>query len=203
LSRQVLERSPKSKIIFDVKCTQALPQDIKKNGGVPIMYRTGHSYMLKKLKEERAALAGERSGHFFFNDNWYGFSDAIFSSLRLFEYISKKNKPLSELIKDTPFYDYPISPTIYIPCSDEKKFQVVEKITEEFKKEYGTKNVTTIDGARVNFKDGWGLVRASSTEPALTVIFEAKNKKTLDEITSVFRKKLNKYPEVNKKWKNE
>ena len=203
LARQVLARQPKAKIIFDVKCTQALPEDIKKHGGIPIMYRTGHSYLTKKVREEGALLGGERSGHFVFSDNWYGFDDAIFASLRLIEYLAQENRPLSEIIKDTPFSDYPISPTIYIPCADDKKFQIVEELTKEFKKEQGDKNVIEIDGARVNFKDGWGLVRASSTEPALTVVIEAKTAKRFKEIKAIFKAKLKKYPAADKKWKNE
>ena len=203
LARQVLERKPGAKIIFDVKCTQALPEDIRKHGGIPIMWKTGHSYAKRKLHEENAILAGERSGHFFLADNWYGFDDAAFASLRLFEYLSEQDKPLSEILKTTPFFDYVISPTIYISCPDDKKFQITKSLVEEFKKEYEEKNVIDIDGARVIFKDGWGLVRASSTEPALTVLFEAKNQEKLDEIKSIFKKKLSKYPEVGKKWKNE
>ena len=203
LARQVLEKQPGAKIVFDVKCTQALPEDIKKHGGIPIMWKTGHSYTKRKLHEESAALAGERSGHFFLIDNWYGFDDAIFASLRLIEYLSEQNKTLSEILKTTPFYDYVISPTIYVPCPDDKKFQIVESLVKEFKKEYGDKKVIDIDGARVIFKDGWGLIRASNTEPALTVLFEAKNQEKLEEIKDIFKEKLSKYPEVSKKWKNE
>ena len=123
--------------------------------------------------------------------------------MRLIEYLSEQGKSLSRLLKTTPFYDYVISPTIYVSCPDDKKFQIVEKLVEEFKKEYEEKNVIDIDGARVKLKDGWGLVRASSTEPALTVLFEAKNQEKLEEIKGIFREKLNKYPEVDKKWKNE
>ncbi len=203
LARQALERVPGSKIVFDVKCTQALAEDIEKHGGIPIMWRTGHSYAKRKLHEEGAILAGERSGHFFLANNWYGFDDAVFASLRLIEYLSEQDKSLSEILKTTPFYDYVISPTIYVSCPDDKKFQVVKLLVEEFKKEYGKKNVIDIDGARVNFKDGWGLVRASSTEPALTILFEAKNQEKLEEIKKILKKKLNKYPEIGKKWKNE
>jgi len=203
LARQVLAKYPSVKIVFDVKCTQALPEDIKKHKGIPIMWRTGHSYIKRKLYEEGACLAGERSGHICFADNWYGFDDAVFTSLRLLEYLSGQDKSLSEILKTTPFYDYLSSPTIYVSCPDDKKFQIVELLTEEFKKEYGSKNVIDIDGARVSFKNGWGLVRASSTEPALTLNFEAKNKEKLDEIENIFRKKLSKYPEIGKKWKNE
>ena len=203
LARQVLEKVPDSKIVFDVKCTQALPEDIKNHGGIPIMWRTGHSYIKRKLHEEGAILAGERSGHFFLADNWYGFDDAVFASLRLIEYLLEQDKPLSEILKTTPFYDYVISPTIYVPCPDDKKFQVVKLLVEEFKKEYKEKNVIDIDGARINFVDGWGLIRASSTEPALTILFEAKNEEKLEEIKKILKEKLNKYPEVGKKWKNE
>lgn len=203
LARQILEKQPGSKIIFDVKCTQALQKDIKKHKGIPIMHRTGHSYLTKKAKEEGALLSGERSGHFILSDNWYGFDDAIFASLRLIEYLSEQKKPLSELIKSTPFYNYPISPTIYVNCPDDKKFQIVDQLTEEFKKEYGEKNVTEIDGARVKFKNGWGLVRASSTGPNLTLVFEAKNQEKLEEIKKLFKQKFSKYPEIGKKWENE
>jgi len=203
LARQVLAKNPGSKIVFDVKCTQALPEDIKKHGGIPIMWRTGHSYIKRKLHEEKAILAGERSGHFFIADNWYGFDDGIFSSLRLLEYISKQNKPLSEIMRTTPFYDYKISPTIYVSCPDDKKFEIVELLVKEFKKEYGKDRVIDISGARVDFEYGWGLVRASSTEPALTLNFEAKNQEKLEKIKNIFKEKLSQYSEIGKKWKNE
>lgn len=202
-ARQVLESRPGSKIIFDVKCTQALPEDIKKHGGMPIMWRTGHSYIKRKLHEEKAALAGERSGHFFLVDEWYGFDDAVFASLRLIEYLSEQDKPFSEILRTTPFFDYIISPTIYIPCSDDKKFQIVEQLVKDFKKEYGDKNVIDIDGARIKFKDGWGLIRASSTEPALVLLVEAKNQEKFEEIKNILKNKLSKYSEIGKKWKNE
>lgn len=203
LARQVLEKKPGSKIVFDVKCTEALPEDIKNHGGIPIMSKTGHSNMKKKLYEENAVLAGERSGHIFLTDSWYGFDDAIFASLRLIEYLSEQDRPFSEVLRTIPFYDYVISPTIYVPAPDDKKFEIVESLVKDFKKEYGEKKVIDIDGARVNFEDGWGLVRASSTEPALTVLFEAKNQEKLEEIKNIFKKKLSKYKKVGKKWKNE
>lgn len=203
LARQVLERAPGSKVVFDVKCTQALPEDIKNHGGIPIMWKTGHSYLKRKVIEEGAPIGGERSGHFILADNWYGFDDGIFASLRLLEYLSEQDKPFSEILKTTPFYDYVISSTIYIPCVEEKKFQAIKSLVDDFKKDYGEENVIDIDGARVNFKDGWGLVRVSSTEPALTMVIEAKNQEKLEEIKSIFKKKLSKYKEIGKKWKNE
>lgn len=201
LARQVLERKPGAKIIFDVKCTQALEEDIKTHGGLPIMWKTGHSYIKRKLHEEKADLAGERSGHFFLVDNWYGFDDAIFASLRLIEHITKQDKPLSELIASTP--QYVISPTIHVICPDDKKYQVITSLTREFKEEYGLDRVIDINGARVKFDNGWGLVRASSNEPVLVLVFEAKTEEKLKKIKAIFREKLNKYPEVSKEWKNE
>jgi len=203
LARQVLEKRPGSKIVFDVKCTQALSEDIKKHSGVPIMARTGHSYIKRKLRQEGAILAGERSGHFFIADNWYGFDDGIFASLRLIEYLSNQDRSLSEVLRTTPLYDWVVSSTIYVACPDDKKFQLVKSLIEEFKKDYGSKSVIDVDGARVIFKEGWGLVRASSTEPALTLNFEAKNEEKLEEIKNIFKEKLSKYSEVSKKWKNE
>ncbi len=203
LARQVLEKNKGAKIVFDVKCTQALPEDIKNHGGIPIMWKTGHSHIKRKIQEEGAMLGGERSGHFFIADNWYGFDDAIFASLRLIEYLSEQDKPFSEVLKTTPFYDYVISPTIHVSCPDDKKYKVMDSLVEEFKKEYGDKNVIDINGARVNFRDGWGLVRASSNMPVLVLVFEAKNQEKLEEIKNIFKKKLSKYKEVSKKWQNE
>ena len=203
LARQVLEKRPGSKIVFDVKCTEALPKDVKNHGGIPIMSKTGHSNMKKRLHEENAVLAGERSGHIFLTDKWYGFDDAIFASLRLLEYVANQGNPFSEILKTIPFHDYLISPTIYVPAPDDKKFEIVKSLVKDFKKEYGEKNVIDIDGARVSFDGGWGLVRASSTEPALTVIFEAKNQEKFEEIKNIFKKKLSKYKKVGKKWRNE
>jgi len=201
LARQVLDKKAGAKIIFDVKCTRALKEDIKARGGIPIMWKTGHSYIKKKLHEEKADLAGERSGHFFLVDDWYGFDDAIFSSLKLIEYLSGQEETMSELIASTP--PYVISPTIHVNCPDHQKYRVVDSLTKDFKKEYGLEKVIDINGARVEFDDGWGLVRASSNEPVLVLVFEARTKERLNEIKSIFREKLNKYPEVNKEWKNE
>lgn len=203
LARQVLENNPGGKIVFDVKCTQALPRDIEDHGGVPIIWRTGHSYLKQKVHQENAVLGGERSGHFIIADDWYGFDDAIFASLRLLEYLSQQEKPLSEIIKTTPFSDYQVSPTIYVSCPDDKKFKVVKKLIKDFKQEFGKDKVVDINGARVNFGFGWGLVRASSTEPALTLNFEARDEQKLKEIKNVFKQKLSKYSEIGKKWENE
>lgn len=197
LARQVLERNPGAKIVYDVKCTQALEEEIKERGGIPIMWKTGHSYIKQKLHEIDAELAGEHSGHIFFKDN-RGYDDAIFAALRLIEYLSNQDKSFSQIIKTTP--QYFASPNIKAPCADEVKYQIVDKLVEEFKATYD--NVIDINGARVVFDDGWGLVRASSNMPELVLIFEAKTEERLNEIKEVFRSKLNNYPEIGK-WENE
>lgn len=190
-SREVLERNPKAKIILEVKCSQAAIDDIKAHGGIPIMYRTGHSFIKKKMREENALIAGEMSGHFFFADNYYGYDDAIFASLRMVELLSKSNSRLSEMVSTIPRYES--TPEIRVPCSDDLKFKIVDEITKKF---IGSYEVITVDGARIQFSDGWGLVRASNTEPALILRFEAKTESRLSEIKSMIEAELKKYPKL-------
>jgi len=196
LARLVLLKNPGAKIVFDVKVSEALPEDIKKHGGIPIMWKSGHSYIKAKLVEEGAAMAGEMSGHIFFVDDYYGYDDALFASFKMLEYLSKQNKTLSQIIADTPYYIS--TPTIQVKTTDEDKYRVVETITKEFKDE-GYK-VIDINGARVYIDGGWGLVRASSNTPTLVLRFEAKTNDQLEKIKSIFKKKLNKYSEVDKEW---
>lgn len=196
LSRLVLSKHPGAKIVFDVKVSEALPEDIKAHGGVPIMWKTGHSYIKSKLAEEKAAMAGEMSGHIFFVDDFYGFDDGIFAALKLLEYLSTQNKPLSEVIADTPYYTS--TPTIQVKTTDEDKYKVVDQLVNEFKNE-GYK-VVDINGARVYIDSGWGLVRASSNTPTLVLRFEAKTQETLDKIKSIFKEKLDKFDIVSKDW---
>jgi phosphomannomutase/phosphoglucomutase len=198
LARQLLKKKPGAKIVFDVKCTQALGEDIKAHGGIPIMWKTGHSWIKSKLHEEKADLAGERSGHIFFVDNYYGFDDGVFAGLRLVEYLSELPHGLSEELATTP--QYIISPTIHVDCPDDKKYRVVEKLVDEFKRDY---KVIDINGARVLFPEGWGLVRASSNEPVLVLVFEAKTQEALEKYKKIFKEKFAKYPEISKVWKNE
>ncbi|MEK7542579.1 MAG: phosphomannomutase/phosphoglucomutase [Patescibacteria group bacterium] len=196
LSRLVLAKHPGAKIVFDVKVSAALPEDIKAHGGIPLMWKTGHSHIKAKIAEEKAAFGGEMSGHIFFAEDYYGFDDAIFAALKLVEYFSTQNKKVSEIIAGTPYYVS--TPALHVECPDEKKYQVVEELAREFKKEY---EVIDVNGARVLFGDGaWGLVRASSNLPALVLRFEAKTEERLKEVEKIFRKKLEKYPFVSKKW---
>jgi phosphomannomutase/phosphoglucomutase len=199
LARQVLAKQPGAKIVFDVKVSQALEEDIAAHGGVPIMWKTGHSHIKAKLHEEKAALAGEMSGHIFFVENYYGFDDGVYAALRLAEYISHQGKPVSEIIAGTPYYVS--TPAIDVDCPDDEKYGVVERLTAEFKKDFG--RVVDINGARVIFEDGWGLVRASSNLPILVLRFEAKTEKRLEEIKATFRRYMDKYPEIGKTWHNE
>lgn len=196
LSRLVLSKHPGAKIVFDVKVSEALPEDIKAHGGIPIMWKTGHSYIKAKLTQEKAAMAGEMSGHIFFVDDYYGFDDGIFAALKLLEYLSTQNKPLSQIIASTPYYVS--TPTIQVKTTDEEKYDIVEQLTNEFKKD-GHK-VVDINGARVYMHDGWGLVRASSNTPTLVLRFEAKNQEQLEKIKSVFKEKLDKFESVSKEW---
>jgi phosphomannomutase/phosphoglucomutase len=176
-SRDILKSSPGARIIFEVKCSQALVEAIEQAGGVPVMWKTGHSLIKSKMKSEEALLGGEMSGHIFFNDRYYGFDDAIYASLRLIEIMSKHDGPLSSLLADVPVYF--TTPEIRLESSDREKFGVVEKMGEYFKDKY---EVIDIDGARVLFDDGWGLVRASNTQPVLVLRFEATSEVRLKAI---------------------
>lgn len=175
-AKDLLKKYPGAKIIGEVKCSRILYETITKLGGIPIMWKTGHSLIKNKMKEENALLAGEMSGHIFFADKWFGFDDGVYASLRLSEIISQNNIPLSEYLKDIPKMFS--TPEIRKECPDEIKFEVVKKLTEKFKKD-GFK-VIDIDGARIEFKEGWALVRASNTQPVLVLRFEASTENFLN-----------------------
>lgn len=196
LSRLVLGKHPGAKIVFDVKVSEALPEDIKAHGGTPIMWKTGHSYIKAKLAEEKAAMAGEMSGHIFFVDDFYGFDDAFFAALKILEYLSTQSQTLSQIISSTPYYVS--TPTIQVKTTDEDKYKVVDRLTKEFKDE--GYRIIDINGARVYTEGGWGLVRASSNTPTLVLRFEAKTKEQLEKIKEIFKKKLDKFEAVSKDW---
>ncbi|HBW37299.1 phosphomannomutase/phosphoglucomutase [Desulfosporosinus sp. BICA1-9] len=201
LARQLLERKKGAKIVFDVKCTQALVEDIETHSGQPIMWKTGHSYIKSKMHEEKAELAGERSGHIFIGgDEFYSFDDAILAGAKLVEYLSKVNRPIADILMEAP--QYITSPEIKVHCSDTLKYGLVESIVKEFKDEYGDK-VIDINGARVMFDDGWGLIRASSNLPELVLIFEAKTWKQLLKIRQIFKEKLTRFPMASDEWIND
>ncbi|MBD3285133.1 phosphomannomutase [candidate division WOR-3 bacterium] len=185
---EVIEDNPGAKIIFDVKCSQGIVEYIKDRGGTPVMYKTGHSLLKAKLREEKAPLAGEMSGHVFFADSFFGYDDAMYAALRLLRLLERRDKSLSELAVEVPSYIN--TPEIHVRCPDEEKFKVIERLQEDFSARYET---VTIDGARVIFPDGWGLVRASNTRPVLVLRFEAKTTEALDNIKGLFFEKLKKY----------
>lgn len=173
----VLKRNEGATVIGDVKCSSNLFNGIKKAGGNPIMWKTGHSLIKSKIKEENAALAGEMSGHIFFNDKFFGYDDAVYAGLRLLEILSETGKKVSELLSDIP--QTFSTPEIRVDCPDEIKFKVTEIVKNKLSK---GNEVVDIDGVRVEYPDGWGLLRASNTQPALVLRFEAQSEKRLNEI---------------------
>jgi phosphomannomutase/phosphoglucomutase len=180
-ARELLRRKPGATIISEVKASQNLYEDIRKRGGNAIMYRTGHSLIKKKMKEVDAELAGEMSGHIFFKDRYFGFDDAIYASLRLFEILSMEKAPLSTLLSDLP----PLvsTPEIRVDCPDEVKFSLVEEVKESLSEI--ANSVMTIDGVRASFDGGWGLVRASNTQPVLVLRFEGRDGESLSRIQGI------------------
>ena len=177
--------SNKGKIIFDVKCTDSLPKLIEENGGTPLMYPTGHFNIKNGIKEHNPLLAGEMSGHIFFNDKWYGFDDGVYSGARIIELKSKTKKSVSNLNKELPILFS--TPELNIEVSDEKKFEIVEKFVANCTLE-GEK--ISIDGLRINFDNGWGLLRASNTTPMLVMRFEGNTEENLISIKNKFIKEL-------------
>jgi phosphomannomutase/phosphoglucomutase len=177
-TQDLLERFPGSKVVLNPLCSRALVEYIEDRGGVSVMSRVGHSYIHEKLLEEKAGLAGEISGHFYFPKDHYGFDDGVFAGLKMIELLSKASNRLSEIISGLP--SYPSSPEIRIHCPDDRKFSIVDTLKDRFRKK--GMHVIDIDGARVEFERGWGLVRASNTEPALVLRFEGDSVEDLNEI---------------------
>jgi phosphomannomutase/phosphoglucomutase len=182
-SRQVLARHPGATVIGEVKCSKTMYDDITAHGGNAVMYKTGHSLIKAKMKATGAMLAGEMSGHLFFADRYYGYDDAIYAACRLVEILDSSGKKVSELLSDVP--ETVVTPEIRRDCPEDRKFEVVEKVTAYFKSKY---DVVDVDGVRILYADGWGLVRASNTQPALVLRFEAETEARLDEIRSEVEK---------------
>jgi Phosphomannomutase len=184
-SRDVLQRNPHAVIISEVKCSQRLYDDIAKNGGKAIMWKAGHSLLKAKMKETQALLAGEMSGHMFFKERYFGYDDAIYASLRLLEILAKSGQPLSALLADLP--KSVSTPELRVDCPDDKKFGIAEKATAYFREHYDTIDV---DGVRIKFPEGWGLIRASNTQPALVLRFEAPSAAKLNQYRAIVERKL-------------
>ena len=183
-SKQVIDENPNPKIVFDVKCSQLLTQEIERLKGEPIICKTGHTFIKEKIRETGAKLGGEMSGHIFFNDRWPGFDDGIYAGARMLEIIDKNNKV-------NPFTNLPTlisTPEINIASSDDEKFDLVEAFKS--KSNFSDATIIDIDGIRVEFKNGWGLLRASNTTPVLVLRFEAKTERDLKDIKALFYENL-------------
>jgi phosphomannomutase/phosphoglucomutase len=184
-SRDILLKNPGAAVISEVKASQLLYEEIERLGGRPIMWKTGHSFIKKKIKEEKALLAGEMSGHLFFADRYFGFDDAIYSAGRLLEIMAAKDEKLSEMLSDLPTTYH--TPEIRLFCSDQVKFEIVEKVKKSLSSKY---KIIDVDGVRAIFPNGWGLVRASNTQPVLVLRFEAKTEEDLEKIQSIIKKEV-------------
>jgi len=179
-ARDILAAHPGATIISEVKASQLLYKEITRLGGRAIMWKTGHSLIKKKIKEEKALLAGEMSGHIFFAERWFGFDDAIYASARLLEIVSRSQEKVSRFLSDLP--EMFNTPEIRIYASDEVKFRIVELVKEELKKDPEIKEIIDIDGVRAVYESGWGLLRASNTQPVLVLRFEATSQEELQNI---------------------
>jgi phosphomannomutase/phosphoglucomutase len=191
LARDLLERHPGAKIVFDVKCSQVLVDDVRAHGGRPVMWKTGHSHLKRKMREDGILLGGEVSGHMFFAENWYGVDDGILASCKFLELCSRSPRPVSSHFDTLPhLYN---TPELKAPCPDDRKFEVVGELAREFKGHYET---IDIDGTRILFPEGWGLVRASNTNPYLTLRFEGRTERAVESMKQVVFDALRRYPFV-------
>ncbi len=201
LALDVLERHPGATIVYDVKCSRLVAEVVRANGGDPVMAKTGHSHVKAKMRELGAPFAGERSGHFFNAVDHLGFDDAIHAALRLAALRARRGEPISSLVGDLPHYES--SPTIQAPCADEAKYAVVERFREEAVARADPSEVVTINGVRLEFEDGWSLVRASSNVPGLVVVCEGRTTAALHRHYRLVREILDSFPEVDPVWEND
>ena len=189
-ARQVIQSSPNAKVVFDVKCSKLLSDEILKLGGEPLICKTGHTFIKQKIRQTGAQIGGEMSGHIFFNDRWPGYDDGIYAGARMLEIVAASENNI--------FINIPnmvSTPEINIPADDDKKFKIVDEFIENSK--FTEANIVDIDGIRVEFKKGWGLLRASNTSPVLVLRFEAETKEALENIKNIFYQNLKKvYPGV-------
>ncbi|MCF7845884.1 MAG: phosphomannomutase/phosphoglucomutase [Candidatus Peribacteraceae bacterium] len=191
LVRDLLSRQQGAEVIFDVKCTHVLAAEIEKLGGVAQRWKTGHSFIKRKMKEDGALLAGEVSGHVFFAENYFGVDDGLLAAAKITSIVSNSSQKISELLADVPKTH--ATPELKLPIDDSQKFTTIKKIIKEFSTEF--EDTDALDGVRVNFPDGsWGIVRASNTSPVLTARFEANSAERLAEVKNIFRERLAKYP---------
>ena len=181
----MLGRNPGATVIFDVKCSAQLGNDIAARGGRPLMWKTGHSFIKQKIREEGALLAGEMSGHLFFGENFFGHDDAVYAGAKLMEIYSRQDEPFSMQLDDLP--EVFSTPEIRHPSTEEHKFAICDRLRDELAADY---DVVSIDGVRVEFDDGWGLARASNTGPQIILRFEAQSQQRLEEIRQLVESRL-------------
>jgi phosphomannomutase len=192
LARDLLSRHPGAPVVFDVKASQALPDFITQHGGVPVMWKTGHSLMKQKMHEVKSPLGGEVSGHLFMGEDYYGFDDAPLVALRALEIFSHSDKSISEIFDEIP--KLVATPEIILSTPDALKWAIIDEISGELSRHYA---VFTLDGVRASFEDGWGLVRASNTQPAITLRFEAHTAASLVANMQKFKALMDKHPEID------
>jgi phosphomannomutase / phosphoglucomutase len=192
-AQDVLASHPGAPIVFEVKCSQGLVELIRQKGGEPIMWKAGHSLIKAKMRETKAPLGGEVSGHMFFADEFPGYDDALYGAGRLLRLVAASSQPLSALVDALPQSKYVATPEIRLDCPDDRKFAIVDAVRDHFR---ATHEVIDVDGARVQFGDGWGLIRASNTQPVLVVRFEARTRERLAAIAQEVYDVLSRYPEV-------
>ncbi len=186
-------KSKEDHIIFDVKCSQALEEKIEEYGGTPVMYKTGHSNIKDKMRELKSPFSGEMSGHLFFADRYYGFDDAIYNGARMLELLSKSERPISEMVAELP--KYYSTPEMRLSCpTDSEKFKIAEMAHEYFMANY---DCVDVDGVRIRFGDGWGLVRASNTQPVIVCRFEAKTQERMLEIQKLVIDKIQEFGDIS------
>ncbi|MCG7198226.1 phosphomannomutase/phosphoglucomutase [Marinobacter pelagius] len=185
-ARDVVSRNPGADVLYDVKCSRLLANVISEAGGRPIMWKTGHSLMKARMKETGALLAGEMSGHIFFGERWYGFDDGLYSAARLLEILGIEDRHCDEVFEDFP--EDVSTPELNVEVTESSKFDIIERLGAEG--DFGDGSISTIDGIRVDYADGWGLCRASNTTPVLVLRFEGETQEALDRIREVFREQL-------------
>ena len=190
-ARDILKYNPGATIVGEVKCSQNLFKDIEGHGGIAVMSAAGHSLIKNKMQETNSLLAGEMSGHICFADDYYGFDDAIYAACRILQIVASSKIKVSEMLLDVPKTE--ATPEIRVDCPDDRKFEIVRELTESFRKNY---DVIDIDGVRINFGEGWALIRASNTQPVIVFRFEANNAGRLAEIISIVRKAVSKYEPI-------
>jgi len=199
LIREIIPKNPGRKVIIELKNSEAVAEETKRLGGVPIFWKTGHALIDHKVFEEKAILAGEMSCHYWITENWHCSDDAIFALAKILEIVSKSGKSLSELVAEVPKYE--VTPEYRIDCPEDKKFKLVEELVEYFRSKCD--KVIDIDGIRGYIENGWFLIRASNTQPMISIRCEAKTKEGLEKIKKIIKDKLDQYPFIHLDWERQ